>query len=334
MPTKTIYFQDSSGNDWVNDLNEYGPNQYATAQMPAGATGAELSLNLSVGTSDGLGCAIITGVTLITTKGQFQIPNTGFGGNCYNAYGVTSTCSGGINPLDISLDISEYINFSNTTPIALQITGCFTVANVPAVQEVWYMNNVSINYTLPIEATYGTVNITVSAGGVFAPEIPVSLVNQNTSQGPSDYTNESGLVSFTDVPIGSYYVEISYGQFQTVKQPLTVSSGVNTVPITLGCNSGYTLCKGGCISSCGTGTSMDMSTCQCASSLVSGITTPILLLIGGIGAVAIGVIVVSTIKKGVPEGTVREEERFARRREKEENGIIGKTKARIMGYME
>ena len=309
MASEVIYFQDTNGNAWQG-YTEYGPAQKAIAIVDPSATKATLELDIAIQPT-GCGCVAMLGASILSSLGSFLLSGTGGGGQ--SACGTTlvnSYCHGPdgkndpVTSVSMTYDITNYINFSVDKSIAIVLQGCYACYGIPTNIE-WHMNVVSVTYEIPSSESYGNVTVTVTAESSFASGASVSLINQQTGTGPTSSTNSSGIASFSEIPVGSYTLNVQYGTFQGSQKTIAVQSGTQNFPVNLGCGANQTYCQGACYDNCGTGTTMDISTCKCTSSQVQGIIAPVLELVAAVAGVIVVGGIVATVHKAVPSGKER-----------------------------
>lgn len=313
MSSDVEYFQDTNGNKW-NGQVEYGDKQKATCIVDVNADSAILTLDISV-TPTGCGCVAMTGAYITTSKGSFLLGETGGGGKAACGVELVSYCHGPdgkddpVTSVQQTYDITNYINFNADKTVDLIINGCHACSPSSSLTNTeWHMNDALITYDIPADKSYGNVTVSVTAEGSPVVDVPVHLTNQSTGQGYSVTTNSQGVASggnFDNIPVGSYDLEVGYGTFEGVTKTVSVQAGDNNYVVALACPKNTTYCQGNCYPNCGTGTQMNLQTCQCESSTTSGLINPIIGLVGAIAVAGIGIGVVTTVHKAVPSGNVR-----------------------------
>lgn len=306
MTSEVIYFQDTNGNAWQG-YTEYGPAQKGIAIVNQSATKATLEVAIQIQPT-GPGCVAMLGAYILTSLGSFLLNDTGGGGQSVCGLSlVNSYCHGPdgkndpVTSVSMTYDITDYINFGVDKSIAMVLNGCYACYACFTNIE-WHMNVVSVTYEIPSSESFGDVTVSVTAESTLVSGASVSLASQSTGTGPTGTTNDQGIASFSNLPVGSYTLNVQYGTFQGLSKTVTVQSGPQNFPVNLGCGANQTYCQGACYDNCGAGTTMDISTCKCTSSAVQGIISPVLEIVAAIGGIIVIGGIVATVHKAVPSG--------------------------------
>ena len=198
---------------------------YTFANVPAG-NGYSAAATYGAGSGNAAGISVTSGNTASAT---ITIPT--------GSIQVTVKSTGGSNLSGAGLTLSGPGSYSATGTTAPG--GTYTFQNVPAGSgysiaatygagsassgsvSVTAGNTTSTTITIPT----GSLNVTVQAGGLAAPDASLTLT------GPGSYSatgtaNGSGTYTFTDVPAGSpYTVAATYGAGSSSNPNVTVPSG-------------------------------------------------------------------------------------------------------------